>query len=79
LAGAVRLSACDVALAQGLGSATSAHPLVRKACRLAMFFFLYSGFLFVLKWNQFWKWILALGFENRNKTEGFLILVSTLV
>lgn len=61
------------------GPATSAHPLVRKACRLAMFFFLYSGFLYVLKWNQFWKWMLALGFENRNKTEGFLILVSTLV
>src|SRR5579872_882608 len=61
------------------GPATSAHPLVRKACRLAMFFFLYSGFLYVLKWNLFWKWMLALGFENRNKTEGFLILVSTLV
>lgn len=61
------------------GPATSAHPLVRKACRLAMLFFLYSGFLYVLKWNLFWKWMLALGFENRNKTEGFLILVSTLV
>ena len=61
------------------GPATSAHPLVRKACRLAMFFFLYSGFLYVLKWNLFWKWMLTLGFENRNKTEGFLILVSTLV
>ena len=60
------------------GPATSAHPLVRKACRLAMFFFLYSGFLYVLKWNLFWKWMLALGFQNRNKTEGFLILVSTL-
>jgi transitional endoplasmic reticulum ATPase len=61
------------------GPATSAHPLVRKACRLAMFFFLYSGFLYVLQWNPFWKWMLALGFENRNKTEGVLILVSTLV
>jgi transitional endoplasmic reticulum ATPase len=61
------------------GPATSAHPLIRKACRLAMLFFLYSGFLYVLKWNPFWEWMLALGFENRNKTEGFLILVSTLV
>jgi transitional endoplasmic reticulum ATPase len=61
------------------GPAASAYPLVRKACRLAMFFFLYCGFLYVLKWDPFWKWMLALGFENRNKTEGFLILVSTLV
>jgi transitional endoplasmic reticulum ATPase len=60
------------------GRAGSAHPLVRKACQLAMFFFLYSGILYVLKWNPFWNWMFALGFENRNKTEGFLILVSTL-
>jgi hypothetical protein len=44
-----------------------------------MFFFLYSAFLYVLKWNPFWKWMLTLGFENHNKTEGFLNLVSTLV
>lgn len=61
------------------GPAATAHPLIRKACRLATFFFLYCGFLYVLKWNPFWNWMLALGFENRNKTEGFLILVSTLV
>jgi transitional endoplasmic reticulum ATPase len=60
------------------GPAATAHPLIRKACRLAMFFFLYCGFLYVLKWPRFWNWMLALGFENRNKTEGFLILVSTL-
>jgi transitional endoplasmic reticulum ATPase len=61
------------------GPIATAHVLVQKACRLAMFFFLYSAFLYVLKWNPFWKWMLTLGFENRNKTEGFLILVSTLV
>ena len=61
------------------GPAATAHSLVRKGCRLAMFFFLYSGFLYVLKWNTFWNWVFALGFENRKKTEGFLILASTLV
>ncbi len=61
------------------GPVGTAHSLVQKACRLAMFFFLYCGFLYLLKWNTFWKWMLALGFENRNKAEGFLIFVSTLV
>ena len=61
------------------GPVATAHALVQKVCQLAMFFFLYSGFLYLLKWNTFWKWMLALGFENRNKTEGFLIFVSTLV
>lgn len=60
------------------GPAAAGRLLVQRACRLAMFFFLYCGFLYLLKWNPFWKWMLTLGFENRNKTEGFLILVSTL-
>src|ERR1051325_6942816 len=29
------------------GPAATAHPLIRKACRLAMYFFLYCGFLYV--------------------------------
>ena len=61
------------------GPVATAHAVVQKVCQLAMFFFLYSGFLYLLKWNTFWKWMIALGFENRNKTEGFLIFVSTLV
>ena len=52
---------------------------VQKTCRLAMAFFLYSGFLYLLKWNPFWKWMLSVGFESRNEAEGFLILISTLV
>jgi hypothetical protein len=52
---------------------------VQKGCRFVMVFFAYAGFLYLLKWNPFWKWMLWLGFENRNKTEGFLILVSTLL
>jgi hypothetical protein len=52
---------------------------VQKTCRLAMAFFLYSGFLYLLKWNPFWRWMSSVDFENRNKAEGFLILISTLV
>jgi hypothetical protein len=52
---------------------------VQKGCRFVMVFFAYAGFLYLLKWNPFWKWMLWLGFEDRNKTEGFLILVSTLI
>ena len=52
---------------------------VQKVCRIAIVFLAYCGVLYLLKWNPFWEWMLALGFENRNKAEGFLILVSTLV
>ena len=52
---------------------------VQKTCRLAMAFFLYSGFLYLLKWNPFWRWMPSVDFETRNKAEGFLILISTLV
>ena len=51
---------------------------VQKTCRLAMAFFLYSGFLYLLKWNPFWK-LLSVDIENRNEVEGFLILLSTLI
>ena len=61
------------------GPAAKKPSWVQKLCRFAMAFFLYSGFLYLLKWNPFWKWMLSVGFESRNKTEGFLILISTLV
>ncbi len=51
---------------------------VQKLCRIAIVFLAYCGFLYLLKWDPFWKWILSLGLENRNKAEGFLILISTL-
>lgn len=51
---------------------------VQKICRAATAFLLYSGFLYLVKWNTFWKWILPMNFENRDKAEGFLILISTL-
>jgi len=61
------------------GPAAKTPSWVQKVCRVALAFFLYSGFLYLLKWNPFWKWLLSVGFESRNKAEGFLILISTLV
>ena len=61
------------------GPAGKTPLFVQKVCRIAIVFLAYCGFLYLLKWNPFWEWMLALGFENRNKAEGFLILVSTLV
>jgi len=60
------------------GPAGKKPSWVQKTCRLAMAFFLYSGFLYLLKWNPFWK-LLSVDVENRNKLEGFLILLSTLI
>ncbi|HXI43439.1 MAG TPA: hypothetical protein VNH18_12085 [Bryobacteraceae bacterium] len=61
------------------GPAGKTPLFVQKVCRIAIVFLAYCGVLYLLKWNPFWEWMLALGFENRNKAEGFLILVSTLV
>ena len=61
------------------GPVAKTPPFVQKTCRIAMVFFAYCGFLYLLKWNRFWEWILSLGFEDRNKAEGFLILISTLI
>ena len=60
------------------GPAAKKPSWVQKTCRLAMAFFLYSGFLYLLKWNPFWRWMPSVDFETRNKAEGFLILISTL-
>jgi hypothetical protein len=60
------------------GPAAKKPSWVQKLCRFAMAFFLYSGFLYLLKWDPFWKWIPSVDFE-KNRVEGFLILISTLV
>src|ERR1700688_3620942 len=60
------------------GPAAKKPSWVQKLCRFAMAFFLYSGFLYLLKWNPFWRLMPSVD-ENRNKAEGFLILISTLV
>jgi hypothetical protein len=60
------------------GPAAETSIWIQKACRAAMAFFLYGGFLYLLKWTTFWRVMPAIGL-GRTKTEGFLILMSTLV
>ena len=60
------------------GPAAESPIWVQKACRAAMALFLYFGFLSLLKWTTFWRVMPAIGFD-RIGTEGFLILISTLV
>ena len=61
------------------GPAGKAPLFVQTVCRIAVVFFAYCGFLYLLKWNPFWKWVPSLGFESRNNAEGFLILAATIV
>ena len=61
------------------GPARKTPLFVQTVCRTAVVFFTYCGFLYLLKWNPFWKWVPSLGFESRNNAEGFLILLSTVV
>jgi hypothetical protein len=61
------------------GPAGKAPLFIQTVCRIAVVFFAYCGFLYLLKWNPFWKWVPSLGFESRNNAEGFLILLSTVV
>ena len=57
----------------------SAKPVwVQRLCRVGIAFCLYIGFLYLLKWNPFWT-LLSLDLDNRNKAEGFLILLSTAI
>jgi hypothetical protein len=61
------------------GPAAETSAWVQRACRAAFAFCLYAGFLYILKWNSFWRVMPASSVENRSTTEGFLILISTLV
>ena len=61
------------------GPAAKRPSWVQRACRAAMAFFVYSGTLYLLKWNPFWKLMPSMDFEQRNKAEGFLLMISTLV
>jgi hypothetical protein len=70
-----------VALAMWLvlrGPARKKPSWVQRACRVATAFFAYAGFLYLLKWDPFWK-LLSVDLYNRNRIEGFLILLSTLI
>ena len=61
------------------GPAVKTSAFVQNVCRIAIVFLAYCGFLYLMKWDPFWKWMLSLGFRNRNNAEGFLILASTVV
>jgi len=60
------------------GPAAAKPSWVQRLCRLAIAFCIYSGFLYLFKWNPFWA-LLSMDPGNRNKAEGILILISTLV
>ena len=60
------------------GPASAKPPWVQRLCLVAIAFCLYIGFLYLLKWSPFWT-LLSVDPNNRNKAEGFLILLSTAV
>jgi transitional endoplasmic reticulum ATPase len=52
---------------------------IQKACRLVLVFFIYSGFLYFLRWPPFWSMMQSLGFTSKNKETGVLVLIATIV
>jgi hypothetical protein len=60
------------------GPVASKPSWVQRLCRVAIAFCLYSGFLYLLKWNPFWT-LVSVEPDNRNMAEGFLILLFTLI
>ena len=60
------------------GPISAAPSWVQKACRVILVFFIYSGFLYLLRWTPFWTMMSALGFTSKNKETGVLILVATI-
>jgi len=61
------------------GPVLGATSWIRKACRVILVFFVYSGFLYLLRWGPFWTMMETLGFTSRNKETGVLILVATII
>jgi hypothetical protein len=53
------------------GPAAEDSIWVQKACRAAMAFFLYSGFLYLLKWTPFWKVMPATGLREPKQAGRF--------
>ena len=60
------------------GPISAAPSWVQKAGRVILVFFIYSGFLYLLRWAPFWTMMSALGFTSKNKETGVLILVATI-
>jgi hypothetical protein len=61
------------------GPAATGPSWVQRGCRATIAFLVYSGTLYLLKWNPFWKLMPSMDFEQRNKAEGFLLMISTLL
>jgi len=61
------------------GPVSAAPSWIQKACRVVLVFFVYSGFLYFLRWPPFWTMMQSLGFTSKNKETGVLILVATIV
>jgi transitional endoplasmic reticulum ATPase len=63
-----------------LNDTLSASPSwIQKACRVVLVFFVYSGFLYFLRWPPFWTMTQSLGFTSKNKETGVLVLIATMV
>ncbi len=60
------------------GPISAAPSWVQKAGRVILVFFIYSGFLYLLRWTPFWTMMSALGFTSKNKETGVLILLATI-
>jgi transitional endoplasmic reticulum ATPase len=61
------------------GPASGAPSWVQKACRVVLVFFIYSGFLYLLRWAPFWTMMQSLGFTSKNTVTGVLILAATII
>ena len=61
------------------GPVSAAPSWIQKASRVVLVFFVYSGFLYFLRWPPFWTMMQSLGFTSKNKETGVLILVATIV
>ena len=49
------------------GPAAKTPLFVQIVCRIAIVFFAYCGFLYLLKWDPFWKWMSVIG-TSRTET-----------
>jgi hypothetical protein len=61
------------------GPISGAPSWIQKGFHVVLVFFVYSGFLYLLRWALFWRMVQSLGFTNKNKETGVLILVATIV
>jgi hypothetical protein len=61
------------------GPISGAPSWIQKGFRVVLVFFVYSGFLYLLRWAPFWTMMKSLGFGNKNKETGVLILIATII